>query len=363
MLHQIKLPTYDQSLELIVQAQQKMIAFACDPNTPLTPSEDDFKQIFGDQVGVWMYQWLQRKKGNSTYYEGFCKLLECIDKQPTLRKELVDDFKHDIDFFTHLNDASFVFLFNTSLQKEPRHIIAPLMIVFYDDLFYSGFPQYIVEFDRKKFLRFFWDSNEALGVCPACDAPRPDINEQYIHSDIDHFFPKSLYPFLSMHAANLVPLCTDCNRYVKRDEDPVDQQRSAPLENIFHPFGKPALSSIKVAVSRNAKGEYQVSIEEAAGGKSRRVDSLNRVYDLEVRWFERLKAEIESIRKKIKNAGKRFLQKGVSADDIVDILLREILDDYDQKIGVEHFYVLRGSYACYALNDSEELATLVEMLS
>jgi len=364
MLHKIELPTYDQNLERIVQIQQKIISFVCDPNTPITPGEDAFKQVFNDQIGIWLYNWLQKKHKEKTFYEELCSLIAYLRQYSSLRTQLIDAFQNDIDFFNHLDDASFVFFFSTRLRKKVRQMIAPVMIAFYDDVLRTGFPSCIATFDRKTFLKIFWTTNKNLGVCPACDCPKPDINDQYINCDIDHFLPKSLYPFLSMHASNLVPICTDCNRYVKGKENPIDQALTAPLTNTFHPFGKPALDVIKVAVNRKTKGgEYQIYLEETTGGISRRVASLKRVYKLDTRWFERLKAEIESIRKIIKNAGKRFLQKGMSANDIVDVLLNTILDDYDQKIGVEHFYILQSSYAHYALCDTEEFASLVELLS
>ena len=362
MLHQIELPTYNQYLEHIVQIQQKLLAFVCDTNTPLRPLEEDFKRAFNDQVGAWLYHWLQKGK-KKTVYDELCSIITYLYDYPALRTQVTDAFRHDIDFFAHLNDPTFVFSFNTQLQKTMQKRIAPLLIPFYEKLFQTGFPACIAPFDRKAFLKIFWCANETLGVCPACDSPKPDMHEQYIRCDIDHFLPKSLYPFLSMHAANLVPLCINCNRNFKGGTDPLDHSLPGPLVESFHPFGKPALHAIKVVVSRKAKGEYQVCLEEATGGTSRRVHSLNRVYHLETCWFERLKAEIELIRKKIENTGKRFLPKGVSAHDVVEALLKEILDDYDQKVGVEYFYVLRSSYACYALHDTEEFESLVELLS
>lgn len=364
MLHKIELPAYDQNLEHIVQIQQKIIRFVCDPNTPLTPGGDVFKRVFNDQIGSWLYQWLQKKSKKKTFYEELCDLIAYLHQYSSLRAQLIDAFQNDIDFFNHLDDASFVFFFSTRLPKKVGQMIAPVMIAFYDDVLRTGFPPCIATFDRKTFLKIFWNTNKNLGVCPACDSPKPDINDQYINCDVDHFFPKSLYPFLSMRAVNLVPICTDCNRYVKGNEDPIDQALAAPLTNTFHPFGKPALDAIKVTVNRQTNGgEYQISLEEMTGGTTRRVASLKRVYQLETRWLERLKAEIESIRKRIKRAGKRFLQKGMSANDIVDVLLKEILDDYDQQVGVEHFYILQSSYARYALCDTEEFASLVELLS
>lgn len=62
----------------------------------------------------------------------------------------------------------------------------------------------------------------AIRVCPYC-------NRQYItpvysdngkmRADIDHFLPKSKYPYFSMSLYNLIPVCKSCNQSLKRDKE------------------------------------------------------------------------------------------------------------------------------------------------
>lgn len=46
-------------------------------------------------------------------------------------------------------------------------------------------------------------------------------NEDYDQAllDLDHFFPKSKYPFLAISLFNLIPSCNDCNARIKRDQE------------------------------------------------------------------------------------------------------------------------------------------------
>jgi len=362
MLHQIKLPTYDQCLELIVQFQQKFVDFICHPNTPLQPQKEDFKQAFSDPIGEWLYnKWFP--KGNGTYYDELCKVLAFVHANPTLRKDVINAFKHDINFFQHLGDGKFHFFFNTHLNKQTRLIFVPLMVAFYDNLLYAGFLPAIADFDRKKLLKIFWETNEALRVCPACDAPRPDITDQYYHCDIDHFFPKSLYPFLSVHAANLIPICTDCNRWVKRYKDPLDHTLPDPLIHTFHPFGLPAFKEVKVVVYRGKGGEPHVRLEEKAGDISKRIELLNRVFDLETRWSARLRDRIGHVCLDIASAAINPRMKGWTAEDIVRGVLENELALYNEKIGKNAYYLLSSSYAFFALNDKDELETLIEQIA
>lgn len=61
-------------------------------------------------------------------------------------------------------------------------------------------------------------------ICPYCyrsyiNIIEADDSTKAITPDIDHFFPKSRYPFLSITLSNLVPSCLSCNQRAKNDED------------------------------------------------------------------------------------------------------------------------------------------------
>lgn len=81
-------------------------------------------------------------------------------------------------------------------------------------------------YDSKKFLGI-WNAYmfvlmSGIRVCPYC-------NRQYItplftltsqmRADLDHFLPKSKYPYFSMSLFNLVPVCKACNSSLKRTKE------------------------------------------------------------------------------------------------------------------------------------------------
>ncbi|MCE7733194.1 hypothetical protein [Vibrio campbellii] len=65
----------------------------------------------------------------------------------------------------------------------------------------------------------------AIKVCPYCNIEgiKPDDNnnddERVYRPPLDHYFPKSIYPFLSISIYNLVPCCSKCNTTYKLDYD------------------------------------------------------------------------------------------------------------------------------------------------
>lgn len=75
-----------------------------------------------------------------------------------------------------------------------------------------------------------------LKVCPYCN--RNYINPYYsgnskTRADLDHFFPKSKYPYFSMSFYNLIPSCKVCNSSFKGGKDFSYNQLLNPYEGGF----------------------------------------------------------------------------------------------------------------------------------
>ncbi len=80
--------------------------------------------------------------------------------------------------------------------------------------------------DNSKFLRRL-----EIDTCPYC-------NRNYIYSlsksskikpELDHFYPKSKYPFLGLSFYNLIPSCQTCNGYgAKHEFDPFTEGIKSP---------------------------------------------------------------------------------------------------------------------------------------
>ena len=91
---------------------------------------------------------------------------------------------------------------------------------------------------NEKLKKQFFNLFENINVCPYCN--RNFINPIYKkHSlggdnknqspDIEHFFPKSIYPFLSLSISNLLPSCAFCNK-IKSDVDTFQNNCLSPYE-------------------------------------------------------------------------------------------------------------------------------------
>ena len=89
---------------------------------------------------------------------------------------------------------------------------------------------------KKQFFNLFED----LNVCPYCNRNfvNPIYKEKAVEEgkdykkwspDIEHFFPKSIYPFFSLSISNLLPSCTFCNK-IKHDIDTYKHNCLSPYE-------------------------------------------------------------------------------------------------------------------------------------
>jgi 5-methylcytosine-specific restriction endonuclease McrA len=144
---------------------------------------------------------------------------------PVKKRELVDDIESDIRLLFGPHSGRFRAVFKRD-DDDWKASAGNFLREFYE-LFGSGFPEYLFTtreaYSRQNFLADFIKENDGLYMCAVCDSVGFRVStERHTYASIDHFFPKSLYPHLAVHPYNLVPICTVCNSWFKRDENPLD---------------------------------------------------------------------------------------------------------------------------------------------
>jgi len=101
------------------------------------------------------------------------------------------------------------------------------------------------EFGREEMLAAFLRKNNAE-VCSTCDGSRYYTSGKHVHTDLDHYLPKSLYPHLACHPYNLVPSCPHCN-LLKKDKDLllyIQEDRKYKLSKAIFPYHNFNLSRV-----------------------------------------------------------------------------------------------------------------------
>lgn len=107
------------------------------------------------------------------------------------------------------------------------------------DLFVAGMYDDDAFFSKNEHIR-----RVDIEICPYCgrnyiyyaEHPTKSNPKTLVKPDIDHFLPKSIYPYLAMNYYNMVPSCISCNRMpCKWDNDPIGASRDK--EYLMHPYG------------------------------------------------------------------------------------------------------------------------------
>lgn len=140
-------------------------------------------------------------------------------------KMLIDDYESS--FFL----IKSIVLLENHLPKKEAKLIKELNRIFNYDNFVGG----------EIYKNGYWSAYELLKelnirVCPYCNRQYITLYESYngkTRADLDHFLPKSKYPYLALSFYNLVPSCKICNSSLKLDKEFSYYTHLNPYENGF----------------------------------------------------------------------------------------------------------------------------------
>jgi len=144
-----------------------------------------------------------------------------------------DEFDKLIDdFFTAIHDnyKDYKIEYFKEPKKKPANDTA-ITIKDEKNKFTKKFIK-VYELIRKHFGAKLQEENE-LYICPYCEKNYINIvyiDDKTLRPDLDHFYPKALYPFLGCSIENLIPSCQVCNSRLKRDNDFYLKKHINPIE-------------------------------------------------------------------------------------------------------------------------------------
>lgn len=121
-----------------------------------------------------------------------------------------------------------------SIKYKTTEILEDFHSIVYD-IFVEKIYDNPAAFDKTEFIK-----NRKLKICPYCGISiieSIEAKDNYvIKPHIDHFLPKSIYPFLALSFYNLIPSCPECNMVPnKGDKDPLSIDRK--ILHLMNPYG------------------------------------------------------------------------------------------------------------------------------
>lgn len=112
-----------------------------------------------------------------------------------------------------------------TLEKKANDILKGVFENFYETKWDK-----IDEYNRYDFVE-----KHNMKTCPYCNRGYIFIVDGNLRPEIDHFFPKSKYPYLAMSFYNLIPSCSQCN-HTKKAKDTFEDNLLSPYEIDYNTF-------------------------------------------------------------------------------------------------------------------------------
>ena len=166
-------------------------------------------------------------------YIDLLKKIKSEEKNFVIKENLFFDYKVD--------EINFLFKIMKK-EKNKKSILEEMFSSFkideeylpYNLFSYDKFPNHTGKWNRHKLLSLM-----EIEVCPYCQrnyiSSFEENNDKRTTADLDHFYPKSLYPFLALSLYNFIPSCQICNSRFKGSKDTYNS--IYPYEESFDDLG------------------------------------------------------------------------------------------------------------------------------
>lgn len=296
MLHERRLPhSVAQDLECVYAAKLRLLDWLL-RNPPQNLDDSALLvQQFGQVLGEWFWDRIRRPETRTRFGNAVMALATKALATPDQAAAVAGAITQDAQFHIRWLDSG------NELQFPRRHAdwLVPIKDVaepFYDWLGGMGFESTPFALTGDKINRAIVMKAfrpQSHGVCGYCDGALGELGSEFEANDCDHFFPKSLWPHLAIHPANLFSACKGCNSTWKLARVPMDTADAYGLNNTYHPMLRPGASAIVVNAAVSSATTRQVEIKITDPNAARRAETLVATLDLESRWTNSVNEKLD----------------------------------------------------------------------
>lgn len=329
MLHKTVLARNPDELTSIVDLQVRLLQLAA---TTTKIDKDALEEHFND-VGLVAYltENFGRMIGALKDFTSACP----PEDKGTLISEVIDEIKHDADFWKHYGDPSFVLNF-TGTGNPYRQHIARWLKGFYEQFSKSGFPFLSPAgkpWNKSEWENAFRANNPDVRMCPQCDGT--------MHNGVtaEHIFPRAKYPALSVHVANLIPCCENCQRQ-KADKDPIEK---APPSKLFLPYWRHALEHCDVKATQDSSGEWKFALvpRDPDANWHDAITQMEHLYSIPGQWNQRAQTIVDLAYAKIEEKLVADRDEGRPVSDSTEFQkrLNSLCETMRKQWGKQHYFV------------------------
>lgn len=255
-----------------------------------------------------------------------------INNDQAARAALVEQFQRDIvrlycGRFESTLECCFPLATRTNPLPPSLKGVHEFLVYFYKSLegglaniLFWRDPCSYEKYGREQFFAAFERENPDQHVCAICDEHRPlTILRGEYSSDIEHYFPKSIYPHLACHPYNLIPICGPCNT-AHLDKDPLKATGGRRvLSEIFLPYRAEGIARQGVVKLdwQNTKDSPILTIQSREGVDDifrAKLQAFSQIYDIPGRWQGRIHQIGEQLWRNIRHYVRVEVENGEETD-------------------------------------------------
>lgn len=339
MLHKRSLPDeFFQDLDKVFKTKLQLLTWLL-RNPPQTMDDSSLlEQQFGPSVGKWFWKRIREVKNRTAFGTAMMQLAAKAQAEPAEANSVADAIAHDAEFHTRWNTDGNELKFprlHPDWLETVRNVAEP----FYDWLADTGFDCDSFSLNGNKINRSLLMQKFRRKypiVCGYCDGPLGDVGTKLEANDCDHFFPKSKWPHLAIHPANLFSACKDCNETWKLDKVPMGSGDASGLNDTYHPMLRAGVTNIVVNAVVSTATDRLVKIQITDPSFPRRAETLSETLDLESRWTNSVNEKLDQGVSVLiaKSARDKGLGKQPTADSVHELIQNDI-DWKNRQIGKE----------------------------
>lgn len=305
MIHDVKLPNETKLyLDQVVQAQMDLLIGAA--NLQGAFAQDQLRlqlatKMSGQRADQ-LASWLFHRKVPAEAVGAFAAYNDVATKTA-----LAEQMRRDVDRLSQGNIQEELEYQATRMNPLPGYLKGAydFLVYFYEyldaglsmELFQEN-PFNFYKYGRKQFLAAYERENPEQYVCAICDEHRyMTVFRGKYSSDIEHYFPKAIYPHLSVHPYNLIPICGPCNT-VHLDKDPLSKQdgNRRTLGEIYLPYRAESVAvqgAIRLTWQSTDPPEKRPSLQIQPrqvndGTLQAKLQAFSEIYDIPGRWQNRI---------------------------------------------------------------------------
>ena len=306
MLKQIQKVACAPALDACSRLQMVLLAWLCDPAVKRAAiNEANLAQVLAGRAieADWLWKFLTKEDSSQTLLARAQAIadMQDIDKTALLHWAFaVVDVAAQFQLTPAPWPAS-----QPALTKSQWKIFKTLMEAFYEKGLKGGLPydqhgnpiasndvSYAVF--KTQFDAAHQRNPEDLQLCVLCGGERED------QSEFDHWIGKAEIPVLSVHSANLLPICHACNKSGGKGENAV--HTNGLFTDWFHPYYRSAYGEAQVQYRLPVMAAHYAALKPVDDEK---VKNLDQLVGLTPRWTKRFKAEYRLVQKSLRSLVKK----------------------------------------------------------